>query len=119
MATRAIEEPRSKSVLLDVRHRITVEEYHQMIESGAFGTEPRVELLEGVIVRRMVSSPSHSLSCDLIPCVLRDQRPTGYFISRRCPLTVHDRDSEPEPDAMVLRGSPRDYAGRGRTSADT
>ena len=34
------------------------------------------------------------------------------------PVTIEDRDGEPEPDAMVFRGSIRDYAGRQRTPAE-
>jgi Uma2 family endonuclease len=103
---------------MERRRRISVEEYHRMLDSGVFGPEPKVELLEGVIVRRTVSSPSHSVSCDLIPCVLKDQRPTGHFVSRRSPLTIRNRNSEPEPDVSVLRGAIRDYTDRERTAAD-
>ena len=42
MATGVIEESRPKGRLIDVRHRITVEEYHQMLHAGIFGPEPRV-----------------------------------------------------------------------------
>ncbi len=49
---------------------------------------------------------------------MRDQRPEGYFVSRRSPLTIRDRDGEPEPDVLVLRGKIRDYADRERTPAD-
>jgi Uma2 family endonuclease len=119
MATEVIEEPRTRDSLLDVRHRITVEEYHQMIEAGVFGPEPRVELLEGVIVRRTKNSRSHDMACDLIPPVLRNLLATSqFFVSRRSPMTISDRDGEPEPDVSVLRGRPRDYASRQRTPAD-
>lgn len=65
LATEILEEPRSKSSLFDVLHRITVEEYHRMIEAGAFGPEPCVELLEGVIVDKMTKIPPHVLATDL------------------------------------------------------
>jgi Uma2 family endonuclease len=119
MATEVIEEPRTQSRLLDIRHRFTVKEYHQMLEAGVFGPEPRVELLEGVIVRRMRNSPSHDVACDLISPLLRDFLPKNLFVSRRSPLTIYDRDSEPEPDVVILRGGPRDYGDRVRTPGDT
>jgi hypothetical protein len=124
MATAVIEQPKIENEptpsrsLMERRRRITVEEYHRMLDTGVFGPEPKVELLEGVIVKRMSSSPLHSVSCDLIPCVLRDQRPEGYFVSRRSPPTIRDRDGEPEPDVLVLRGKIRDYTDRERMPAD-
>src|SRR5262245_56256199 len=120
MATELIEEPRTKGSLLDVRHRVTVEEYHQMIEAGVFGPEPRVELLEGVIVDKMTKKPPHVLATDLLQELLHQLLPRGcgYCISMGNPITIEDRDGEPEPDATILRGSPRDYAGRHRTPAD-
>ncbi len=124
MATAVIEQPKIESEptpsssLFEMRHRITVEEYHRILDSGVFGPEPKVELLQGVIVRRMGGSPAHNVACDLIPCVLRDQRPEGYFVSRCSPLTLHDQDGESEPDVLVLRGKIREYTDRERTAAD-
>jgi Uma2 family endonuclease len=34
------------------------------------------------------------------------------------PVTIAEGDSEPEPDAMIVRGQIRDFAGRRRTPAD-
>jgi Uma2 family endonuclease len=120
MSTEVVEEPRAQGSLLDVRHRITVAEYHQMIDAGVFGPEPRVELLEGVIVDKMTKKPPHVLATDLLDELLHQLLPrgSGYCISMGNPVTIEDRDGEPEPDAMVLRGSLRDYAGRQRTPAD-
>jgi Uma2 family endonuclease len=118
MASEILEEPITKGSLLDVRHRITVEEYHRIIEGGTFGPEPRVELLEGVIVDKMTKNPPHNLACDLVQHLMSGLLPAGYFASMSTSMTIEDRDAEPEPDAMILRGSPRDYAGRRRTPAD-
>jgi Uma2 family endonuclease len=120
MATKILEEPRIGSVLLDVRHRITVEEYHRMAEAGIFGPESRVELLEGVIVDKMTKKTPHVHATDLLDDLLHHFLPRGsdYFASMGNPVTIEDRDGEPEPDAMVLRGRLSDYAGRRRTPAD-
>jgi Uma2 family endonuclease len=120
MATELLEEPRTRSRLLDLRHRITVEEYHRMIDAGVFGPEPRLELLEGVIVDKMTKKPPHVLATDLLDEVLHQLLPSGcgYCVSMGNPVIIEDRDGELEPDAMVLRGSLRDYAGRRRTSAN-
>src|SRR5262249_49153929 len=62
--------------------------------------------------------PAHSASCDLIEDLLHRLVPAGFFASMGHPLTIRDGGSEPVPDAMVLRGSIRDYAERRRTPAD-
>jgi Uma2 family endonuclease len=120
MATEVLEEPRTQSALFDVRHRITVEEYHRMAEAGIFGPESRVELLEGVIVDKMTKKTPHVHATDLLDDLLHHFLPRGsdYFASMGNPVTIEDRDGEPEPDAMVLRGRLSDYAGRRRTPTD-
>ena len=58
MATAFIErpkignEPSASSSLMEKRRRITVEEYHQILDSGVFGPEPKSELSSGMITRR-------------------------------------------------------------------
>src|SRR5690349_7585837 len=95
--------------LFEARHRFTVAEYHRMAEAGVFGPEPRVELLEGVIVEKTTKNPPHNLASDLIDDYLRRLVPAGYFLSVATSVTINERDSEPEPDAMILRGRLRDY----------
>ena len=106
--------------LLEFRHRITVEEYHRMVDVGVFGPEPRLELLEGVLIDKMTKNPPHIVATDLLEELLHHLLPrgSGYCITMGNPVTIEDRDSEPEPDAMILRGNLRDDAGRRRTPAD-
>lgn len=106
--------------LLDFRHRITVEEYHRMAQAGIFGPEPRLELLEGVLIAKMTKNPPHVVATNLLEEQLHHLLPrgSGYCISMGNPVTIEDRDGEPEPDALILRGTPRDYAGRNQTPAD-
>ena len=47
MATEILEEPITKGSLFDVRHRITVAEYHRMSEAGTFGPEPTRRTIGG------------------------------------------------------------------------
>jgi Uma2 family endonuclease len=110
----------SSGPLLDFRHRITVEEYHRMAEAGVFGPEPRLELLEGVLIDKMTKNPPHVVATDVLGELLHHllSRGSGYCISMGNPVTIEDRDSEPEPDAMILRGNLRDYTSRRHTPAD-
>jgi len=104
--------------LISFRHRITVAEYHHALEAGVFGPEPRVELLEGLVVEKMSKNPPHILATDLIQYLMNRILPAGYFISMGNPVTIEARDGEPEPDASILRGQLRDYTGRTRTPTD-
>ena len=106
------------TTLHDLRHRITVEEFHRMVDRGVFGDEPRVELIEGVIVDKMGKNPPHIQATDQIQYLLIRIVPEGFFFSMSNPVTIEERDSEPEPDAMVLRGRLKDFAGRKRTPRD-
>jgi len=110
--------PGGQGSVVAFRHRITVEEYRRIVDSGAFGPEARVELLEGVMIDKMTKPPPHNLTCDLVQHVLSAPLPPGYFLSMGTSMTIEDRQGEPEPDAWVLRGAIRDYTGRGRTPAD-
>jgi Uma2 family endonuclease len=105
--------------IFEHRQRITVDQYHRMSELGLLGEDPRCELIEGVIVAKMSKNPPHILSSDLIDALFHRILPAGFFVSMANPLTLAERDSEPEPDAQVFRGSPRDYKGRRRTQRDS
>lgn len=104
--------------LFEQRKRITVAKYHQMIKAGIYDESSRVELIEGVLVAKMGKNEPHMTSCDLIQIVLTRLLPPGFFLSMGNPVTIVERDSEPEPDAQIVRGQPRDYRGRRRTQRD-
>lgn len=90
--------------------RLTVDEYHEMLRAGILKSGDPVELLEGILVTKMTKHPPHVLSCGLIHDVLNSSIPSGWFVQAQDPVTT--TDSEPEPDAMVVRGKRRDYVDR-------
>ena len=59
--------PRLPAILppLPVR-RFSVDEYHQMIQSGVLGEEDDVELLEGWIVPKMARNPAHDAVVSIV-----------------------------------------------------
>jgi Uma2 family endonuclease len=115
-----VETPVAIHALIERRHRITVAEYRRMRDAGVFGHSSRMELLEGVIVAKMTKNTPHIIATDKIEDLLHFVFPRGsaYCITMGNPLTIEDRDGEPEPDAMVLRGSIDDYLDRPRVPAD-
>lgn len=104
--------------LIEQAHRITVAQFHRMIDLGLLGEDPKVELIEGVIVAKMTKNSPHITSTDLIQALFGRIVPAGFFVSMGNPLTIVERDSEPEPDVQVFRGAIRDYTGRRRTQRD-
>jgi len=87
--------------------RLTVAQYHHMIETGILTEDDPVELLEGWLVTRMPKSRRHSLVNQLTRDALAQAIPAGWFVDAQEPITT--ADSEPEPDVMIVRGNRRDY----------
>lgn len=87
---------------------ISVEQYHQMGETGIIAAD--TELLHGVIVKKMVKSPEHSWLVQRLLEWLRGVIPAGYHLRQEQPLTFDD--SEPEPDIAVVLGSAEDFRRR-------
>jgi len=78
-----------------------------MIRAGILTDEDPVELLEGWLVQKMPKNNPHILAGKLLRAELEKLIPAGWHIATQDPITLSD--SEPEPDVMVIRGSPRDY----------
>jgi Uma2 family endonuclease len=97
--------------------RFTVDEYHQMIQSGILGEDDNVELLEGWIVPKMPRTPLH----DAVISWIMNRRIAprlveGWFCRGQSAITTSS--SEPEPDLAVVRGSELDYTTRHPGPAD-
>jgi len=88
--------------------RLTVEQYHQMIESGSLTDEDPVELLEGLLVYHMPKHSMHVTSNALARDQIVRQLPQGWHYRSQDPITL--ADGEPEPDGAVVRGKIVDYA---------
>lgn len=88
--------------------RLTVEQYHAMARQGILGEDDAVELLEGVLVQKMVKHPPHRFATQMLRDLLTSMVPADrWFIDDQEPLTT--ADSEPEPDLTVIRGTRRQY----------
>jgi Uma2 family endonuclease len=97
-------------------YRLTVAQYHQMIDTGILGKDDPVELLEGWLVQKMPKNPKHRFSTQTTHALLLRLLPEGWFADAQEPITT--ADSEPEPDIAIIRGSRRDYLERHPTPAD-
>src|SRR6266853_3826073 len=92
----------------EVRARIspvTVAQYHQFPEFNANGR--RTELIRGIVIEKMPKSPLHASIAKLLYDGLHAAVPPGFSVRQDQPLTL--RDSEPEPDIAIVRGSVQDF----------
>jgi Uma2 family endonuclease len=89
---------------------LTVSQYHQLLEAGILKDRDPIELLEGWLVEKLTETPPHSLASELVREQLEGIVPSGWHVQSPHPVTTGD--SEPEPDASVVRGKRRDYKNR-------
>jgi Uma2 family endonuclease len=78
-----------------------------MIAGGVFAEDENFELLEGLVVRKMTKHPPHWVCTELVRNALQALGLAGFFVHSQNPVTTSD--SEPEPDAALVRGALRDY----------
>ena len=94
--------------LPEMRDRVarwSVDAYEQLGELGVLGKD--VELIRGVIVRKMPKSPLHRRLTKKTYDQFSARVPAGHVVFIEAPLRLPD--SEPEPDVMIVRGEERDY----------
>ena len=93
---------------------LSVEAYETLAEMGA--VSERAELIRGIIVDKMPESPWHrTLVRRLFVLLLAFQR-AGWIVFSEDPLRL--KDSEPEPDAMIVRGDEHEFITKHPTSAE-
>lgn len=87
--------------------RLSVEQYHEMIQRGILTADDAVELLEGWLITKMSKKRSHTLVTQRIRQTLEQLVPSGWYVEAQEPITT--ADSEPEPDITIIRGKRDDY----------
>jgi Uma2 family endonuclease len=91
---------------------MTVEHYEALVDSGAFTAKDRFHLINGYLVAKMTQNPLHVVAVELCGSQLLPILPHGWHLRQGKPVRLPRRDSEPEPDCCVVRGTIRDYEGR-------
>jgi len=84
---------------------LSVQAYHALGEMGLI--PEKTELLYGQVFHKMPKSPLRRLLSMRLLEHLRRALPPGLHVQQEQPITC--RDSEPEPDLSVVRGSIEDY----------
>src|ERR687891_620448 len=98
---------------LSVR-RFTVDEYEQLGRTGVLTEDDSVELLEGLIVKKMTKNPLHDGTIDLLVQIISRQLSSGWFM--RVQNVLRTDDSQPEPEVVVAAGSPTKFLKRHPTA---
>jgi Uma2 family endonuclease len=80
--------------------RLTTDEYHRLVQVGAFG-DMRVELVEGRVVPMSPMNPAHASALTRLTRLfdaLFDERTAA--VRQQCPVTL-DETWEPHPDLVI------------------
>ena len=90
-------------------HRLSVDEYHRILEAGGFDEDARVELLGGLLAAMSPKTRAHENAVAWLARWLMQGVDLDVFEVRvASPLTLED--SEPEPDlAVIALNAPRPY----------
>ena len=100
-----------------IRERVSplsVADYHRLGEFNENGR--RTELVRGIIIEKMSKSPLHRFLAERLRQILTAQIGPGFTVFSQDPITT--ADSEPEPDVMVVRGSPEEFRTAHPTTAE-
>ncbi len=89
-------------------YRMTVDEYERI---GGLLDDPRVELIDGHLVKKMSKKPPHISTVKALYRILSKVLPRGWTWQKEDPVRIPDVH-EPEPDIAILRGSDDDYRDR-------
>lgn len=75
-----------------------------------------MELLEGWIIQKMPKNPPHQVANKLVRSGFGRNCSCCWYVDAQEPVTL--KDSEPEPDVVIVRGDTRDYTERDPGSND-
>ena len=88
-------------------HRLTVEQYRQMARARILTPADRIELLDGWLVEKTTKNSPHRIATRRVRVALEKVMVLGWYVDSQEPIATPD--SEPEPDAAVIRGKTEDY----------
>ena len=102
-----------------VPYRLTVDQYEAMADAGILHKHDRLELIEGMLVKKMTKKPDHSAGSEKGRRAIDRALPAGWHTRHEQPIRIAPRDSEPEPDIAVVQGEVDDYTTRHPGPAET
>ena len=97
--------------------RISVEEYHRLVQTGVLREDDPVELVDGVIVQKMPATPFHAASIRRLSHLFESINRDRWITAVGNPVQIGDW-SEPEPDLVLLHPHENFYCERHPRPAD-
>ena len=94
--------PETLDVPVDRVSRLSVEQYHEMVRLGVLRNAEPVELIDGLLVKKMGKNPPHVISLNRLRDKLLTLIGPRRHLRTQDPVTLDF--SEPEPDLAVVRG---------------
>jgi len=82
-------------------------EYEKLVDTGFFDRD-RVELIGGQLIVSEPQGTYHVTAVCLVGDALRAVLPPGWLLREEKPISLDD-ESTPEPDMVVVPGTPGDY----------
>lgn len=86
-----------------------MKDYYRMAETGVLPPHARVELLNGEIIDMSPIGPFHGGLVNRLVRIFTEHSKSRWLVSAQNPLHLGN-DSEPQPDVMLLKIAPDDYA---------
>jgi len=96
-------------MLAPLAHLVSVREYYRLAETGVLRPDRRTELLHGKIIEMSPIGPFHSSVVNRITRLLNLQAGDRWIVSTQNPIHLDDH-SEPQPDLVLLKPTPDEYA---------
>jgi Uma2 family endonuclease len=101
--------------IVERQRRITVDEYHRMIDAGILHEDEHVELIDGFLVGMTPQKSPHAYALQELTHRLVRALGDAFAVRPQLPLTLGEK-SEPEPDIAVVPTS-REWARAHPTTA--
>ena len=101
-----------------VPYRLSVAKYEEIARLGILGPGDKVELLHGMLARRMPIRTPRAFATVMLDRLLQSLCGRTWCVRSQQPVGVSD-DSMPEPDVSVANGSILDYLEWHPTAAQT
>ncbi len=96
--------------------RLTVDEFRRKAAMGEFSESKQFELLEGVVVPKARQALKHETALENIQDVIGKLTPGGWHMRVQQPMNCGD--SQPEPDAVIVRDALDMYEDRPPRATD-
>lgn len=97
-------------------HRISLDQYHQMIAKGLLKEDDPIELIDGYLVTKMPHDPQHDSAVTRISRRLMEAFGDRAVVRTQCVVSLES--SEPEPDVVAAKPPEDAYDDRHPSGSD-